>query len=215
MINILITRPCHDDTTAYCHEWSKEIIDFADKKNVKLHDLRKEKANKEELESRVSKFQPKLLIFNGHGSDEEICGHDNKTLVKYGVNEKLLKSRIAYARTCHSAKKLGKKITEENPSTAFIGYEHKFLFPFDASRTATPLKDSFAKSFFESTNIILISLIKGNNVKESSERSQDTFQKNIDFFETQRTLEAPHIAFFLKWDKYFQKAHGNLNASIG
>ncbi len=47
---MVITRPQHDDTTAYLHEWSSKIIEVADKNNFKVIDLEIEKATKEKIQ---------------------------------------------------------------------------------------------------------------------------------------------------------------------
>jgi len=215
MKKILITRPSHDITTAYLCEWSEKIIDFAKSKGMEVIDLPREKANRKDFLGKLKKFNPKIVFFNGHGSDSAICGHGmDEVLIKINKDEGLFGSKIIYSRSCDSGKKLGKFIVDKNPSSAFIGYENKFLFSFDPTRTANPLKDELAKPFLEPSNLIVSSLIKGNSAEDAHRRSQDAFQKKIDFFETQLTLEAPHISFFLKWDKFFQKVHGNLNASI-
>lgn len=63
--NMLITRPDHDDETAYFHAWSSYIIKHADDKGFNVIDLEREKANKVEIEARLSKQNPELVILNG------------------------------------------------------------------------------------------------------------------------------------------------------
>ena len=210
----LITRPYYDDTTSYLHEWSEDIIDIGNKKGIKPIDLSSKKATQENVERAIKKFKPKFLIFNGHGAEDKILGHEHETLIKLGENEDLLKSKIVYSRSCNSAKKLGAEIVNSDSSSSFIGYDKKFIFAVEEGRTATPKKDTFAKPFLESTNLIAISLLKGNTVEDSHKRSLESFKKNIEFYDTQKTPEAPHIAFFLKWDLFAQRALGKLDATI-
>lgn len=105
----LITRPNYDDTTHYLFNWSEETIKLAEGQGAKVLDLQGEKANREEFESRMKKFSPKLVMINGHGDADLVTGHKNQMLIKAGVNEELLKSKIVYALSCKSAQVLGPK----------------------------------------------------------------------------------------------------------
>ena len=46
MKKLLIIRPEHDDTTYYLSNWSKNTINFAQSKGIKVLDLPKKRANK-------------------------------------------------------------------------------------------------------------------------------------------------------------------------
>ena len=65
---LLITRPKYDDTTHYLFNWAKKVIELAHKKGIEVLDLKKERANKKELTSIISKKHPYLIFFNGHGN---------------------------------------------------------------------------------------------------------------------------------------------------
>ena len=80
MINkkaILFTRPKDDRNVACLHYFSKDLI-----KNIKdvgeyiVIDLEGEKANREEFESYLKSKEPRLVILNGHGSKDAVCGHN-------------------------------------------------------------------------------------------------------------------------------------------
>ena len=210
---MLITRPNYDITTSYLFEWSKKIIKTAEKKGIKCIDLKDDRTNKKEFENLIKKSDPNLVVFNGHGNDDRILGQDGKSLIKYRENHELLGSKIVYARSCKSAKKLGKECVKSG-TKVYIGYDEDFIFSFNKSKTTNPLKDDMAKPFFESSNIIPISIIKGNTVRESIYKSQKTFEKWIDYYKTHYTIESQHIMFFLRWDMIVQKALGNLEACI-
>ena len=210
---LLITRPCYDDTTSYLHKWSEKIIELARKRNLTVFDLSKERVNKEELKKFIENQQPKFLIFNGHGSDDEILGHNGSTLIKSGENHNLLKSKITYAISCRSARKLGPDSIEVG-ATAYIGYKEDFIFAVDKNKATVPLFDNLAKPFFEASNIIPFSLIKGNTVSEAYQKSQETFQKFIDYFKAHYTLESLHIMLLLRWDMIAQAALGDMNATF-
>ncbi len=83
MSRIIITRPEHDPATRYLSHWSNHVIKTANKKNIEVTDLRKEKAIKKELEGRLRKINPTLVILNGHGDDGCVCGHNNEELIQH------------------------------------------------------------------------------------------------------------------------------------
>lgn len=211
---LLITRPDHDITTHYLSVWSKKIIELADKKNISVLDLKRKKANKKELKSRISKMKPLFIIFNGHGSNESIAGYDNEILIKIGDNERLLKSKIVYAISCKSAVELGPKSIIVGAST-YIGYTGDFIFCNDTHKIARPLNDKIAKLFLEPSNQVANSLIKGNTGKESSKRSKKFFLRNIQKLLNSEALpESNQYAKFLWWDMKHQVCLGNNDAKF-
>jgi len=209
---MFITRPNYDDTTSYLFHWSENIIEFAENKNINFIDFKGERVNKKDVEKLIVKQNPKLIVFNGHGSDDAIYGHNDETLIKTGENEKILKSKIVYSVTCNSAKKLGPETVKSGIRT-FIGYENPFVFLVDKNKTCTPLLDKVAEPFFDSSNQLVISLLKSRTTGEAYNKSQSTFNKWIEFF--QRS-DAPQDSLFilrwLIWDRDCQKLLGDENS---
>jgi len=208
MSRMIITRPEHDPATRYLSCWSDCILEAADKKNIEVTDLRKEKAVKKELEGRLRKINPTLVVLNGHGSDECVFGHNNEELINLS-NSDLLKGRVTYAVSCNSAKKLGKACADKN--TAYIGYNESFVFNIERKYLSQPLKDQRAAQFLQPSNQVSLSLIKGHTVEESSESSKKLFKKAI-----QKLLPSvsgdPHDredAADLFWDINHQVFEGN------
>ena len=107
MGTLLITRPEHDAATHCLSKWSEKIIDIADKKNIKVIDLHREKANRGRVAGILKKGIAKLVVLNGHGSDTSVHGHDNETILKEDDSD-VVKDKIIFARACRSAKKLGR-----------------------------------------------------------------------------------------------------------
>ena len=211
---LLITRPDHDITTRYLSVWSEKIIELADKKNISVLDLKRKKANKKELKSRMSKMKPSLVIFNGHGSSTSVMGYDNEILIKIGNNERLLKAKIVYAISCKSAVRLGLKSIMAG-ALAYIGYTGDFIFCHDTHRVARPLNDKVAKLFLEPSNQVAISLAKGNTSEESSKRSKKFFLRNIQKLLSSEALpEANQYAKFLWWDMKHQVCLGDKDAKF-
>ena len=118
---IIITLPRYDDTTEYLSQWSYKIEEIANDKDVKIKKLLDEEANKDEFEKVIKKLNYKIIIFNGHGSSNSICGNNGGAIVTLGVNEYLLRDRITYARACDAAITLGNECVKDN-NGVFIGY---------------------------------------------------------------------------------------------
>lgn len=214
MSRIIITRPEHDPATRYLSCWSGLIIEVANKKNIEITDLRREKATKKELEGRLCKINPTLVILNGHGNDECIYGHDNEELISSNNNSDLLKGRVTYAVSCNSAKKLGKACADEN--TAYIGYDESFVFNIERKYLSQPLLDQRAERFLQPSNQVSLSLIKGHTAEESSQSSKKSFREVI-----QKLLPSisndPHAredAADLFWDMNHQVCEGNGDLKI-
>ena len=214
MKNILITLPEYDDTTFYCSKFSEELVKFARESGFQVFDIRKDKVNKITVSAILREKNPILVLFNGHGSDEMITGHNDESLIQTPDDIHLLKSKIVHSLSCSSAKKLGKDAVE-NGAVCYIGYENDFIFFFDKNKTARPLEDDTAKPVFESSNQVAFSLIKGNDAGESFVKSQKTYEKWINYYRLHgELLEAPQNLIALMWNKESQIIHGDKMAVI-
>jgi len=211
-MELFITRPEHDDATYYLSCYAKELIELAESKGITVFDLNKERATAKETSKFLDKKNPTLAMFNGHGDKNTIRGHKNEVLIKSGENEKLLENKIVYCRSCNSAAELGKNSIRTG-TTAFIGYDDLFGFPFNPQKAANPQQDEFAKPCLETSNQVTKSLLKGNTAGEAYDNSQTTADKWIEKMQnTNAPPEAPHIALWLTWNKLHQKIHGNKQA---
>ncbi|QQG39674.1 MAG: hypothetical protein HYS81_04875 [Candidatus Aenigmatarchaeota archaeon] len=209
----LVTRPEHDDTTHYLSAWCKETVDLAEGKGIKVLDLRREKANKEEVESMLRKHEPALVVLNGHGDENTVTGHKNIPVVQKGENEGVLKSRIVYAISCSSAKKLGPASVDAG-AISYIGYDDDFVFFYEPAKISKPLHDETAKLFLKPSQILIEALIKGNSVKESVERARALMQDEL-----RRLLATPNtdkeLVRYLWWNMRHFVAHGeNLEVTV-
>ena len=214
MVNerFLVTRPNHDNTVTYLHNWSKEILSFADKKNIKYSDFEGKKANKADVTRFLLKQDPRLVLLNGHGTSTTICGHKDEDLITIKNNE-LLKDKIVYALACDSASTLGINAVKDKECKAFIGYEEAFGFVKDASKDCIPSRDKFAEPFKNFSNEISLELLRGKSVGEAMEKSQKMASNLLKFYSASDALpEYKDIRFWLFWDKYFQRALGDQSA---
>lgn len=212
MSKCLITRPNHDKVTDYLFCWTKEIV----KQNtaIQIFNLEGKEANKEKVESYLKKQNPRLVLFNGHGNNDTICGFKDEILIESNMNDDLLKGKIVYSLSCSSAKNLG-KISVSKGTEAFIGYKESFVMYTDSEREATPLKDNLASSFLKPSNVLSSSLLKGKSAKESSDKSKQEYKKEIKKYFTSSAIEgSERIAVALLWDMNNQVVLGNEEAIV-
>lgn len=101
-------------------------------------------------------------------------------MVKVGSNEDLLANRIIYARSCDAARVLGSTVASNHAAT-FIGYRRSYILGRNPAKEHHPLSDEVAKLFMDASNLIPISIIKGNTVGEAYKKSQEAMRKNFFF----------------------------------
>ncbi len=213
MKQALITRPEHDDTTHYLSHWAKKCIDFALTRGIKIFDLWRERANRKEVTSFLSKEKPEMVILNGHGSDSTVAGHRDEPIIAAGDNENLLKEKIIYAISCKSAKRLGPASIDAGART-YVGYDDDFVFVYDPNKITHPTDDKTAALFLEPSNELIISLLKGNTAEESHKRSQNLYRETLNrILSTIATEEYASLLRYIWWDMVHQKLLGDKSAA--
>jgi len=212
--SLLITRPNNDPTTNYLFYWSTSVINLAHRKNFRVIDLSKNKANQSDFTSRVDKTNPSFVFFNGHGDETMILGQNEEILISVKRNLSLLKNRIVFARSCSSAKKLGIKSIFLG-TKAFIGYKEPFIFMSDPLMITKPLSDATAALFLKPSNLVASTLLKGHSASEANARAKKAFKRNIIKLLTRETQKEDSSALrFLFWDMKHQVFLGDANASL-
>ncbi len=210
---LLITRPEHDCATIYLSKWSKEIIQKAKKKGLCVIDLHRDKANRDRVVGTLEKTNPKLVVLNGHGSENSVKGHKDEVILKID-DKKAIKDKIIYARSCKSAKKLGQKIIT-NGARAYLGYTEDFIFTYSVNKTSKPLEDKEAALFLEPSNRIPLSLLKNHTAGEANEQSKGLFKKNIEKLLVEGPSSEHYSAIsYLYWDMINQVCLGDKEAVL-
>ncbi len=177
--SLVITRPFSDITTSYLHRWSLKSVKYARSKIRSVADLDGKRANKKELTSVLLKVKPDLVVLNGHGAPDFICGERDEILIKVGVNEHILKGAIVYVLSCSTARILGIESMKAG-AKAYIGYIEDFIFLISDNYSTKAEMDPLAKLFLEPTEIIVESLIDGYSPKDSHQRGLDLFNRNLE-----------------------------------
>ncbi|MFH0955278.1 MAG: hypothetical protein V1777_04200 [Candidatus Micrarchaeota archaeon] len=214
IMHFLVSRPEHEDTVFYLSVWSKELLDKAVQKGFQVLDCHREKASAKTVEAMLKNHLPELVLFNGHGSENAVFGHNNEVLVEKDRNDGLLKNKIVFSRSCRSADGLGPSAVQ-NGCRAFIGYEDDFAFWIDHANSAIPLNDKFARPFFKASNQVIHSLLSGNTALEANQRSKAVFDEEIKkFLGSAAPPEAEYILPLLYWNKINQVVVGDQNAKL-
>ena len=208
---VLLTRPNHDLPTTYLYHFTTEIVNFCRKKSISLADLKGKKANKKLWQSYASKNKLSFVFINGHGDENSVRGWDNEILIdKY---EKCYKNIIFYCRSCRSAKNLGKKMVK-NGTRAYIGYTKDYYVLMSRKKNTKPLSDKTAKLFLDPLNLLVLSILKGNNVGEADKKSKMSLAKNIMAIISSDMKDKDEVAAYLLHDLKCQVVIGDLGAKI-
>ncbi len=210
---ILFSRPSHDDITSYLYLYSRSLVNLAKEKGYIVSNQEKGDANKKNISSVLTKKNPKFIMFNGHGDETKICGHHDETLIEANINHKLLNGSIVYCLSCSSACTLG-PISVKDGTIAFIGYEDDFALVTDVRYEATPLKDKTAKLFLEPSNLLVQSILKGNNILDSLKKCRDKMEDNISKLKTSSDPEAVDILPWLHYNYIGLVIHGDEQARV-
>jgi len=174
---MILIRTDHDEGTHYLYKACDSLISLAERNGFKVANIEGTGINLENIRKRMKKKKPKLIFFNGHGSDSALFDNNKHEFLKVS-DASLFKDTITYTRACSCLVKLGKKAVD-NGCRAFIGYTKNLWIPKLSGYISRPLKDPVAKPVMESSNEIVKQLIKGNSVQESVEKSQKVSMRYI------------------------------------
>ena len=136
-------------------------------------------------------------------------------IIKFGKNDKLLKERIVYARSCDAGMILGSGCMDGTKNGCFIGYNLPFIFYMDRKWTTKPHNDKVAGLFLDPSNIVPISIIKGHTALEAHNNAKKGMLKTMKkLLKGQQEEETP---FYLEalWNNYYgQVISGNSEVKL-
>lgn len=167
---LFITRSNHDIGNTYLSAYSQEIIEEAQLQGWRVEKAENENNEKKNVSSRLTN-KPNLVVLNGHGSEEEVCGYQDKVILD-SSNSKLLSETICFIRACSCMNGLGKDAVKKG-AKAIVGYAGEFWIPRINEYEATPLKDPSAKQVLETSNLVALKLTKGATVREAVRASKE------------------------------------------
>lgn len=176
-----MTRPDYDDATSYSFYYVGIIIKEARDRGIVVLDLKRPRLSRKNFTEIVENKapSPSFIFFNAHGDELTIygdkTGDTEEVLVEENKNHHLLDSKLVYARACWAAASLGKACK----GGCFIGYTIPFSFWMNERWSSKPSNDNTAKIFFEPSNLIVSSLLRGNTAEEAVTKSVNLSKKSI------------------------------------
>lgn len=172
---------CDDDyDVLFPFHWANRIREEAEKLELDIIDLQKEKYTEEKTTKLVEEHNPFFLFLNGHGAAWCSKGHQSIPVLIANKNDFLLKGKIVYVVSCYTAQYLG-QVACDKGCRAYIGYEDNFAFVYmDVDK---PHDDSIAKIYMEASNEVPLTILNGGTPKDAFKKSQETFDKWINFWE--------------------------------
>lgn len=174
---MIVIRSRYDISTSYLFAFSEELIKEAEARGFKVAKIEDEDISEITLRSRIKNRKPKFILFNGHGSETAIFDSQGQEFINANSAD-VFKETVAYTIACNCLVKLGLAAIEKG-CHSFIGYKKPFWIARDHKFESTPLKDKIALPIIECSNIIIKSLIKGNTVEESVNKSHEKAVDNI------------------------------------
>ncbi len=177
--SVFIGRCDCDSHVKFPFNWSELIIEEVEKLELDLVDLQKENFDEERTNKHIQTHNPFLVILNGHGTEWCSKGYNDIPVLIANKNDFLLKGKIVYVLSCKTAQYLG-LVCYDRGCKAYIGYEDIFSFVY--VNEEEPLKDTIAKIFMESSNIIPLTILNGGTPSQAYQESQKIFNKWIDFW---------------------------------
>jgi len=208
---MLITLPDFDRATHFLSAWSKEIIDDAEKRAIKVLEVKEPNIIMKNVNSLLDKQKPQLVILNGHGTINKIEGQNKEWIIIRGKNHQKLRNKIVFARSCSAASGIGIEL-EGNNTGCFIGYQEDYAIIPDRHGMSRPNQNRSSKPFKESSNIIPLMLLAGKTANEAVEESKKIMEN---YLENQYMIdEDPRIFDVLAWNLSILTCVGNENATI-
>jgi hypothetical protein len=182
MSTVLITNPAHDEATTVLSAWIQSVADYIEGSKTCSHDiigLSNSDVTKQKFNDAFDKHSPNLVMVNGHGNSDVLCGHDNHPIIELNDPENVrYKDLIIHALACAAAKSLGVDLVA-NGLSAFIGYNENFHFYHNVKPGEDPLKDPLSALFLEPAYQIPKSLAEGRNAQEAFDEAQAMYKANF------------------------------------
>lgn len=197
-MTILLTRPYYDKATHYLYHWTGALSSEAKRRGIKVLELEKGKVKKNVVISYLKKHKPDYVVFNGHGDYGLVCGQDDDILIRAGENEAVISGMHVFVRACRAARTLGPAAMRAG-AKSFIGYREDFVFLHDPNNVRHPIDDKLAAPFFEASNRVVLSLIKGKSPLDAHKEGQQAHIDEIDRLSLSGS-ELTYLVPFLQWN---------------
>ncbi len=173
---LFLTRSDHDIGNSYMSAYCEEILAEAEERNWKVEKSEFAENEKKNVASRLAN-NPNLVVFNGHGTSDTVCGHKDQPILE-SSQAQLLAGTVSFIRACACLGGLGPSAVK-NGAKAVVGYNGDLWLPRINEKAATPLTDPSAKPVLEASNTVALKLLKGATVREAVNASKNRANKEI------------------------------------
>lgn len=214
MTDVLFSRPKHDTPMEYLYYYSGLLIKEGELiRNIKIINKEKQNSTRRIINEVLRKINPRLIMFNGHGTKSSICGHNNEPIIDK-ENISLLNGSIIYALACCAGAELG-ETAKDIGADCFIGYKYEYAIAKDPEYEASPRKDKIAKFFLEPSNLLFSSIMNGQTVDSAVKKAKRKMKLDLGYLNTTKDMPyAKHYAAFLFGNYSGLVICGNKDAKI-
>jgi len=216
MATVLISACPQDPSTRYGYYYLKKASAILAKHGHKVIILRT--ATLSNFQKTLVKYDPDLVILNGHGGSKGVTGCGINVLLgvcswdaELGVkiereNPEWMRGRLVYLFTCNAGKELAHRLLFSG-AVAVAAYREPFIF---LAENETGV-DSDAYPFFDAALKLPIMLAGGFTFGEGVQALREAFQKYQAAAEERGDeLEAK----YLNWDRLNLVTFGDMNATL-
>ncbi|MHA1827032.1 MAG: hypothetical protein ACTSX6_00140 [Candidatus Heimdallarchaeaceae archaeon] len=188
---LLVVRSNHDVPTRYASVYLSKVINLANLFGYRIVDLKNELATRDLFVKYVSATNPDIIILAGHGHEDSVNGWREETILKAGVDDRLLEGKVIVGLTCLAGRKLGYTLVSRG-AKAFIGFKEPFSFFFNIDSLG-PTYDELAKIFFKPSIEATKKLIVGGSLKDAMNIAIKTYNDLIE-----ENKDSPKVVELLK-----------------
>jgi len=217
MATILVISNPSDTPTRYGYHYLKRFSRYAAKQGHRIIFL--STATLQTFRDTLRKYNPSLIIINGHGgrkgvevADSILLGvvdYDPELGKKiYRQNPEWMAGRLVYLFTCNAMKELGFRLIDYG-AVAVAGFRDAFIFL--SEEHVSPEKDRLAEPFFISLLQLPLHLSTGKGFGFSTNATRKAFTYYLEKAEAENQTEQ---AKFLNHDLVNFLAIGDMEAKL-
>lgn len=217
MVTVLITACPHDLPTRFGYFYLRRAADVLAGFGHKIVFLKT--ANLENFRKALVKYDPKLVMLNGHGGRKAVTGCRNSILL--GVvgydpelrkkitreNPHWMRGRIVFLFTCNAGLELAPALDEED-ALAVVGYKRDYIF---YSESSNPAKCEKSPPFFQAPIMFPITLARGGSIGQAVRAVKDAYR----YYINRADMMGDEIsAKYLYYDLENMVVYGRMSATL-
>ena len=204
MTRTLFVRSSFDLATYYLSAYGKLLVDFAIDHGYEVVDLYNDDSQNParllRFEAEMEEKKPDILMMLGHGNETVFTGQDLEVLLKVGVNDDIASGVKTNLWGCLAGVSLAPALVS-NTTPESYAYTSDWVFLFNPDFEATPLRDPWAKSFFDSALTTGYAMLLGKTPQEVYEATLERYDYWWNWWMKQNDPMADDIMTWLNWNR--------------